>query len=257
MATTSHSILFNPTGTFNSSAIVTVFVSSEGVTSERRFDKATTIASLKERLEPITGVPAASMKITLYSKADSPLCTISDDDTKMLGFYPLEDFMRIHVTDTNPHRVKGAFTDVSLVQKFEISDDDYSKRNDSVRAFKQRMKLGRFADGASDAGSSVAMETDNQLEAEKIKIGDRCQVVAEEAGGLAKRGTVKFVGLTKFKPGYWVGIEYDEPLGKHDGSHSGEKYFDAKPKYGAFVRPNKVEVGDFPEEDFDFDEDEM
>ncbi|KAJ3097669.1 hypothetical protein HK100_005289 [Physocladia obscura] len=203
------------------------------------------------------------MKITLFSKADTPLCII-DDDTKMLGFYPVEDYLRIHVADTNPNRVKGAFTDVSQVKKFEISDEEYSKRNDSVRAFKQRMKLGRFAD--PDLVVAAAIDNEEfQEAASKIKIGDRCQVIAALAedgggngsGGLAKRGVVKYVGLTKFKPGYWIGVEYDEPLGKHDGSVNGEKYFEAKPKHGAFARPNRVEVGDFPEEDFDLDDDEI
>lgn len=48
-----------------------------------------------------------------------------------------------------------------------------------------------------------------------IKIGDRCEV---EPG--AKRGVVKYVGRAEsIAPGFWVGVQYDEPLGKHDGMY--------------------------------------
>lgn len=36
-------------------------------------------------------------------------------------------------------------------------------------------------------------------------------------------------------------------MGDSDGTHGGTKYFNAQMKYGAFVKPLSVEVGDFPE----------
>ncbi|KAJ3150129.1 hypothetical protein HK101_001987 [Irineochytrium annulatum] len=270
-------MLHNPLGTASiQSPIVTLFVDSDVGASERRFDRSTTIANLKLRLEPITGVSAGDMRIALHARDDdscsrAPLCLL-DDDTRMLGFYPLHDYMKLRVEDTSSAgKARGArnqYTDTSLVEKYEMGDDEYGKRNDSVRAFKMRNKLGRFADGAS-TGSGESESKEEELfkeEAAKIQVGNRCKVKPDPVGGggmaeeqsFVKVGTVKFVGTASFKPGYWVGVEYDEPVGKHDGSIAGVSYFTSKPKHGVFVRPNRVEVGDFPEEDpFADDDDEI
>lgn len=118
---------------------------------------------------------------------------------------------------------------MTQVDKFELSDAEYAQRQgidsnsvnsilfswlnfsyiDTVLAYKQRNHIGRFA-----------AETDTTPEPEQtvnIPIGSRCEVESTEAG-LSKRGTVRFVGPTKFSKGSWVGIEYDEPFGKNDGS---------------------------------------
>jgi len=81
---------------------------------------------------------------------------------------------------------------------------------DSILAYKMRNKVGRFAD-AEEKEDLSPLRTIN------ISIGERCEIESAEPG-LRKRGTVQFVGQTKFGKGTWIGIEYDEPFGKNDGS---------------------------------------
>jgi tubulin-folding cofactor B len=90
-----------------------------------------------------------------------------------------------------------------------------------------------------------------------IGVGQRCEA---EPG--SRRGVVSYVGLVPELPGggYWVGITFDEPVGKTDGSvpsksKNNKRYFDAMPNYASFLRGKNVKVGDFPERDI-FDESE-
>ena len=64
-----------------------------------------------------------------------------------------------------------------------------------------------------------------------------------------RKGTVRFIGKVHLKPGLWVGVQYDEPLGKNDGSLDDQRYFTCPKKYGSFVRPALVQK--CPAEDSD------
>mmetsp|Transcript_17498 Transcript_17498/g.15359 ORF Transcript_17498/g.15359 Transcript_17498/m.15359 type:complete len:92 (+) Transcript_17498:535-810(+) len=85
-------------------------------------------------------------------------------------------------------------------------------------------------------------------EAQKFECGARCQL--KEAG--QARGEVKYIGqIPEIGEGWFIGVKLDEPFGKNNGSAKGTQYFECMDKYGVFVRPDKVEQGDFPELDLD------
>ncbi|KAI0050983.1 hypothetical protein FA95DRAFT_1535402 [Auriscalpium vulgare] len=234
---------------------LTLFVSSLDTRSERRFDRHLPIAQLKTKLELITGIPVANQRLAAYdADADAQPARVLDDDAQPLGFYGLRDFQVLKVEDTNPSvSFTGQLTDVSAVEKFELTEEQYAARQDSVLAYKQRHKVGRFAPkDAPDSPSAAAPVP-------PIPVGARCEIDSAEPG-LHKRGTVRFVGRTHFGSagGAWVGVEYDEPFGKNDGSVDGQRYFQCLDKYGVFVRPDRVTVGDFPViDDVEMEDEEM
>lgn len=228
-------------------SVVTVFVASPltKIASERRFDKGLSIFQIKQKLEMITGSLTGNMKLHLLDTKDNCVCVMGNDDA-MLGAYPVEDYYTIKVEDTDPNQAALNLTDVSQVEKIEMSTEEYETREGSVLAFKKLHKLGRFADGA-DAAAEEKEEQYGDVAA-TIKVGDRCLVRS------TNKGTVAYVGKTEFEKGYWVGIRLDEPLGKNDGLVKGKRYFQCEAKYGVMVRPTQVAVGDYPEDDFGSDE---
>ena len=71
----------------------------------------------------------------------------------------------------------------------------------------------------------------------RSQIGDRVNVDIPSAYGL-KRAEVMYIGKLPIAPGYWIGVRYDEPVGKNDGSVMGERFFECPMNFGGFIRPN-------------------
>ncbi|KAM0001780.1 putative Ubiquitin-like domain, CAP Gly-rich domain, Ubiquitin-like domain superfamily [Helianthus debilis subsp. tardiflorus] len=205
--------------------------------SDVRFSLESTVEAVKDKLWKKCGTAVASMSLELYDDTGAKVSDVNDN-SRPFGFYsPLDGLVflsiflltsifsptclklimsfvycryRLHIIDLDPSSVTsgGWLEDTSLVEKYKISDEAYDKLDGTYRKFKE--KLGPR--NTSAQGSKMDDDYMKDICA-NIKVGDRCQVEPGE-----KRGVVKFVGRAEaLGPGFWVGVQYDEPLGKHDG----------------------------------------
>ncbi|XP_078602513.1 uncharacterized protein LOC144876753 isoform X3 [Branchiostoma floridae x Branchiostoma japonicum] len=69
-----------------------------------------------------------------------------------------------------------------------------------------------------------------------LELGNRVTI------GGAKCGVLSYVGTVHFSQGEWCGIELDEPIGNHDGTVQGVRYFECGDKFGIFAAASKVEL---------------
>ncbi|KAK5108926.1 hypothetical protein LTR62_007728 [Meristemomyces frigidus] len=229
---------------------IPLLIRSENSSSERRISPSWTIAQLKARLEPITGVPASSQRLSLKvgsSSQPGQAIEAGDEDAVQLVHWPLSSYGEILVTDTRPPGLKENYTDVSRVAKYEMPAAEYARLPDSVLAWKKKQQLGRFDPHAPALTRQRVAASKQAIEDHGITVGARCRLLPADTD--ARRGEVAFLGVVPGIPGteglVWVGVRLDEPSGRNDGVVMGERYFEAKAGCGVFVKGERVEVGEF------------
>merc|ERR1711988_1665273 len=122
-----------------------------------------TIARVKEKLRSHTGTGSQFMHICLLDENNRVVADLSDE-SKMLGYFSPMDGYTIHITDLDVNSLSagGGLEDVSLVQKYEISEEDYLKRENNFRAWKEQKK-------AEDPTWSFAKECKMRQDAQRMK----------------------------------------------------------------------------------------
>ncbi|KAF7960025.1 hypothetical protein EAE96_001625 [Botrytis aclada] len=227
---------------------IPMIVKSENTGSERRITPSWSIGQLKSKLVPVTGIPSSDQKLTLWiNNQQSVDIQALDEENTQLSNFPLAPHAVIHVTDTRAPGLRENYTDVSGVEKYTLPVESYEKRTDSVLAWKKNEKLGRFNPDAPTLLDAKLAVYDNEIKAKGISVGKRCRVGEDDS----RRGEVMYVGDVAEIPGgagKWIGVKLDEPVGKNDGSIAGKRYWgkDGEGKFGVFVRPERITVGDFP-----------
>eukprot|EP01083_Nonionella_stella_P305908 1069031_1 len=195
---------------------VTLIVTSSvlNVQAQKRFCTDDSVESVKNSLQSIVGTPPDDMIVQLKDSNGKLICSLTPNSVS-LGFFPVANGLTLHVVDTNPSSDLAYLNDVSNVDKYVMPDEEYDKRRGTFREFKEKFLVKKK--------TPEEEAEDQQRKTQQLKEGE-----------------------VDFSDGIWVGVQFDEPYGKNNGSVKGKHYFSCPNKYGSFQRPQNVKVGDFP-----------
>ncbi|KAH3673182.1 hypothetical protein WICMUC_003800 [Wickerhamomyces mucosus] len=235
---------------------ITVHFTSQLTNSERRISPNWSFEYLKQRIENFTGIPPNSQQLLLFptSISTDPVDLSSNDDSTAVLDLNITSDSRVQINDTRPLSEQEDLTNESDIKYFELDEKDYEKRSDTVRRWKQDNQLGRFHPDFKTKKKEQLQN--NKVRAQQLCVGARFRTINEIG---ERRGVIKYIGkvLEIDFENIWTGVEFDEPVGKNDGSIKGVRYFSCKPGYGGFLKPVQVEQGDFQEESLFSDDDEI
>lgn len=152
------------------------------------------------------------------------------DNRGVISFFNFKQLMRL---DFRVH--ESVASEAMLRNIFLLMDQDESGEIEFHELF--NWLTGEHED-EEDENAEEASDQEEEEEKEPVelvgsdeKYGVGFRVTLEE-----QHGTVRFIGETQFAEGKWVGIEFDKPVGKNDGSVEGLTYFSCKPNHGLFVQ---------------------
>ena len=141
--------------------------------------------------------------------------------------------------------------DLHLEEKCKIEEklkkSDFIVENQQQKLVEQKLKEKLFTidnldpdKSRSNSNNSIASTLTNSSQLTSITSQDRLQqqqpqvaetipdwlienshVIVSTNSVMNKRGFVRYIGLTKFAQGIWIGVELEEPHGKNDGALKG------------------------------------
>lgn len=207
----------------------------------KEWDENISYVQLCQRIESFTGIEPRYMGLSFEFDDGKKLQVPESMNPHPFRNYP--HVSTILVEDLNENSVVNQLQNVNGTESdFRISDEEYAKRTDSVLQWKMRNHYGRF-----NPDLRRSLESYRQLQQERIdtlQIDQRCSVESE--GQAERRGWLRFIGtITGLSDqDIWCGVEFDDPVGKNDGSFKGRSYFGpVKLNHGGFVKPLTVRTG--------------
>ena len=70
------------------------------------------------------GSKKEDMILVVQNREEQTITTMNEDD-RPISFYNIEEDFHIHVYDANPNSILTDFDDLSAVEKYMISEQDY------------------------------------------------------------------------------------------------------------------------------------
>jgi hypothetical protein len=166
---------------------------------EMRFDLHETIGRLRERIHRQTGTPPDFQRLVIRQMGQD-VGVIGPDDSKMMGFYGIENGMTIHCIDLNPHSgsAKGGYEDVSKIQKCVRREARRSEarrseaRRSEARRSEARWGEARRGEASAKKACASAAEAGSLKESVRFRGGSgarsrKARATAAEAGSRSER----------------------------------------------------------------------